>query len=208
MITKGFPRLKAVLKLPESAVGILNFVRALRAVLVANPKMFPSLPLPLSELDADIAALDKTQAAMHMRGAGTTGRRNAALIIIISDLGLLCAYVQRLMDLDPPNALKIATTALMSVIGPRAKTKTEFEVKRVKGISGAVDLLARKKAAKETHFFEHSVDGVTWIALPPRLQAKVRVKGLTPGTVVWGRHRSVLKGGMTEYCDPQSIIVL
>ena len=94
------------------------------------------------------------------------------------------------------------------MIGSRQKTKNDFEVKYIKGVTGALLMVARKQARTETHYFEYSIDGKkTWVPLPPTTGASIRATGLPRGTLLWARHRAVTPKGYTPWSVELSIIV-
>jgi hypothetical protein len=209
MKSRRLPRLRAVLKLPRSVPGVVDYARALRSVLAGDPVTFPSPPLALSDLDKDIAAVEKAQAGVATRARGKSGFRDAAFMLLMSDLDLIRAYVQRLMDLDPSRAAIVAAKALMYTTGRRNVARVDVKLKRPKGVPGAVDAVFRKKVEKETRYAQYSVDAmVTWIDLEPTLHARIQITGLVPGSTLWFRYRTMTSAGTTEPSDPISIIVL
>jgi hypothetical protein len=67
--------------------------------------------------------------------------------------------------------------------------------------SAETGALARTKGAVATR--NASTDGgKTWVALPPTLQARTTVTGLTPGSSAQFRHRAVTKAGAADWSLP------
>ncbi len=70
-------------------------------------------------------------------------------------------------------------------------------------VSGTVNLVAASAGHRASYEWQYSTDsGKTWVALPPTLQAKTSVSGLTPGWSVQFKYRVVTKTGAADWSLP------
>jgi len=72
-------------------------------------------------------------------------------------------------------------------------------------VPGSIVLIAASAARRASYEWGSSTDGgKTWVSLPVTLQAKTLVTGLSPGSVVQFRYRSVTRIGEGEWSSPVS----
>jgi len=203
------PHPKVVLRSPHTALAWLVLAKAVYDGLSNNKGLFVTPNPPLPQLSADIDALDTAETATHTRVKGAAATRDAKLVIVKADLAKVCVYVQVLVDLDPANAATIAQSAGLSLCKTAVRSKAELSAKPNKTTSGAVDLVAKLGNVKASHEWEYSTDGgKTWTATTSTLQAKTKITGLTPATVVLFRHRAITKTGPDAWSQSVSMIVV
>jgi len=74
--------------------------------------------------------------------------------------------------------------------------------------SGAVQLVAPSAGHRASYEWQYSTDGgKTWVELPPTLQAKTSLTGLTAGSTAQFRYRAVIKAGAGDWSPPLSFLV-
>jgi len=174
-----------------------------------NPTIIPSPNPSLAVLNADIASLDTAETAAKTRAKGAAADRNEKLAVVVSDVGLLRACVQKLVDANPENAASIAAAAGMSLKKAATRTKSDLTAKPSKTTSGTVSLVAKAAAKKASYQWEVSLDGgKTYTALPDTLKAKTSIANLTPGAVVSFRQRALTPAGSGNWSQVVSVMVV
>jgi hypothetical protein len=114
----------------------------------------------------------------------------------------LRGYVQVTADGDPQNANAIIESAGMTVRKQPSFPPRVFSAKPGP-VSGEVKLVAPKAANRASYDWEYSTDaGVSWLAMPSTMKASTTLVGLTPGTSVTFKHRSVTKKGESDWSAP------
>jgi hypothetical protein len=206
MKTKSLKAPQVVLRRPHSAVGVLGLAKVIHDALAANPGMFPTPNPPLPQFSTDISALDAAETASHLL-KGTSAARDAKLAIVISDLGQLRAYVQKVVDADPTNAADIAQNAGMGLRKVPVRNSSELTAKPGK-VSGSIALAAKVGGIKSSHEWQYSTDGKTWSSAPTTLQARTTIPGFTPGTTVYLRHRAITKAGYDNWSQTVQMIAV
>ncbi len=199
---------QVVLRRPHTAVAVLALAKAIYDALETNKGMFPSPNPPMPTFLADINAFDVAQTATHTRTKGTVEARDAKLAVVLSDLGQIRAYVQKVVDADPANAATIAQNAGLSLRKSSARSKTDLSAKPNKKVSGSVDVVVKVGGVKASHEWQYSTDGKSWTNASPTMQAKTTIPGFTPGTTVFFRHRAVTKTGPDNWSQAVSMIVV
>jgi hypothetical protein len=197
-----------VLHFARTAIALLAQAKAVLAAILANAKLFPAPTPPTAQLSSDIDALDAAETATHTRTKGTVEVRDAKEAIVRADLHLLRSYVQTVADADPANAASIAQAAGMAVRKTPARVTNDLTVKPSKKGSGALDVVARLTATRESHDWQYSTDGgKTWTDAGSTLQARTTITGLVTGTSVLVRHRAVTKIGRDDWSQPVAALV-
>jgi hypothetical protein len=151
---------------------------------------FPSPPLLLSTLLADIANLVAAQTAALSRVKGAAQNRNDMKAIVLADLRQLMAYVQSVANLNPKNAETIIASSGFDIKLEGARTKPPISVKPKKGESGSTD------------------GGKTWVSLDPTSKVRIEISGLTPGITLMVKHLPVLRKGKGTWLVSAAVIVL
>jgi len=204
--TKSPPRNTVVLRRPKSVVSQIALAKAIAAAMGNSATTFPAPTPPLATLDADIDTLVSAETLAGTKAKGAAAARNDKLAIVIADLEQERAYVQKVVDANPGKAETIAQAAAMALKKAPNRNTPAVSVKP-STVSGKVDLraLAVKYAA---HEWEYSSDGKSWTSLPSTIQAKTTLTGLTAGSTVYIRHRTVTKAGVSDWSQLVSTIVV
>jgi hypothetical protein len=201
------PQIRVVLRKPKSIVALLAFSEAIYTAMAANAKLFASPNPPLAQFTSDTSALHTAQLATATKTAGTAATRDEKLAIVETDLENLRAYVQTVANATPAQAASIAAAAGMSLRKAASPSKAPLTVKAGPS-SGAVQVSAKVGAAGHVaHEWQYSTDGKTWTSAPSTLQGKTTITGLTPGSLVYVRHRVLTKTGDGDWDDAVSMIV-
>jgi hypothetical protein len=75
-------------------------------------------------------------------------------------------------------------------------------------VSGTVKVTAQNAGQRTCYVWQYSADsGKTWVGAPQTMQAHTTIPGLTPGSTVSLRYRTVTKTGESDWSQPTSIIV-
>jgi len=163
-----------------------------------NP-YFPS-PVPaLWVLSKVVTDLENAEAAALTRAKGTAAIRNEKRTMVGSLLQQLRGYVQVTADCDPENAASIIESAGMTVKKPAAMPPRVFSAKPGP-LSGEVRIIAPTAGHRASYDWEYSIDsGVNWLTMQSTLQASTTLVGLTPGTSVMFKYRSVTSKGVSDW---------
>jgi len=196
-----------VIRRPKGAVALLSLVKAILEAITLAKATFPTPNPPLAQLSTHINAFDSAQTLTATRAKGAVQQRNAAMALVVTDLGPLRAYVQSVADADPANAIAIAHSAAMDVRKEPVRLKNDLNAKPGK-LSGTLAVSARVAGVRASHEWQYSTDGgKTWIAHPSSLKASTIIGGLTPQTIVMVRHQAVTKAGPQNWGAPVSAVV-
>lgn len=164
---------------------------------------------PLATVTGDIAALEAAESLALTRAHGTAAARNLKYDVVVNDIRALQRYVQDLADMADSEAEAIAVIQAsgfnLKVNG--VHVKPDLEVKNGT-VSGTVKLIAKAAANRASYNWQQSTNNqATWTDLPPTLQAKTTVSGLTVGARVFFRFRPVIKGGAGNWSQSVWIII-
>jgi hypothetical protein len=194
-------RALASLKLPKPNPALITYAQGIVKGMTGNA-YFPAPSPTLAALTAAIADLQSAETLALTRAKGAATARNEKRAALVSLLQQERSYVQGIADGSPENGASIIQSAGLAVKkvpthGPRvfaAKPGT---------VSGAVKLVAPAAAHRSSYEWEYSTDGgKTWVTMPPTLQAKTSITGLTPGSSVQFRYRAVTKTGAGDWSQP------
>jgi hypothetical protein len=200
-VTLSKHKVLAVLRLPQNPSELVVFARNVVTQMTGNP--YFSQPVPaLAKVSAAIAALQTATARAETRARGLVDVRIAKQAALESLLERLRVYVQGVADDMPESAPSIIEGAGMFVRKKTLPSKPPFTVRQGR-VSGSAVLAAKAVAKNATYQWQMSADGgLTWNDLPPTLQAKTTVSGLTPGKDYLFRLRVVTRAGEGDWCDP------
>ena len=84
--------------------------------------------------------------------------------------------------------------------------KAQLSVKQG-SVSGTVVLSAKAAGKRAAYGWQYSTDQKTWTSLPPTIQAKTAVSGLTAGTMYYFRVQPLLPTGEGNWGDVVSFMV-
>jgi hypothetical protein len=196
----------AVLSLPRPVPTLLGVADSIVGRMTNNP-YFPSPDPPLATIAASSKDLATSQAAALTRAHGAVAARDEKRAVLVTQLGQLKGYVQKVADATPDNAASIIESAGLLVHKMTARKPRTF-VAAPGPVTGSAKLAAPSDGKRTAHEWEYSVDGgKTWVSAPATLQATTTVTGLPTATSVLFRHRSVLKTGESDWSVPTSLIV-
>jgi hypothetical protein len=199
------PKIHVALKRPRTVAGLISLAQAIEAAMASASTTFPSPTPTLAQLTSDISTLVTAEAAAKTRAKGAVQTRDAKLAAVVADLKQLVAYVETVANANPVNAAAIINSAGMVVRKQPTSSKNDLNFRKT-AASGSVVAMARVGTrAKESHDWEYSTDGgKTWVSVPSTQQAKTTITGLTPGSTVQVKTRSLSKTGYSAWTDPVS----
>lgn len=205
-MTVSMNRVLAAVYPPENTPAFIILADAIVGNMVGNPH-FPQPVPPLAEVRQAIAVLQEAEVVAQSKLLGAAAARDAARRALWSLLSRLKAYVQGVADDNAENAVAIIESSGMSVQPKGARVKPPFSVSP--GRNRGTAILVVKAVAKDaTYHWQKSEDGgLTWIDLPPTLQAKTTVPNLVPGKEYLFRYRTLAHAGLSDWSDPISFIV-
>lgn len=169
-------------------------------------KVFPSSPIPFSNVTSDITALASAETDCKTRTAGLCVIRDEKKQIVVADMHQLHAYVQQLANATPAQAALIAQAAAMTL--RKAPTVHKSDLAVVPVVSGTVKVVAKAVKGGLSHEWQFSTDGAkTWSAAPPTSKASTIIPGLQPGVLHAFRQRVITKNGPSDWSQPISVLV-
>jgi hypothetical protein len=174
--------------------------------MAANATSFASPTPTLATFQADVAALVTAETAVLARTKGAVEIRNAKLAIVKGDLDNLKTYVQAASDANPSNAAAMIESAGMTLRTVTLHDKAQLAVKQG-SVTGTVVLAAKAAGRRAAYGWQYSTDQKTWTTLPPTLQAKTGVSGLTAGTLYYFRVQPLLPTGEQNWGDLVAFMV-
>jgi hypothetical protein len=139
---------------------------------------------------------------------GSAAARNLKYDVVLKNVHGLQNYVQTLADnaIDEHTAIAIINASGFDLRNKGVRVQPNFSV--VNGdVSGTVILKAKSSGNRAAYEWRRSPNNATWTELPPTLQAKVSVDGLTPATIMYFQYRTILKDGATSWSQSVSIVV-
>jgi hypothetical protein len=197
----------AVLKLSNKVKTAITYAQSVATGMAANATSFPTPTPTLAVFQADIAALVTAETAVLARTKGAVETRNAKLAIVKSDLENLRTYVQAVADAaNPGNAAAMIESVGMTLRKVTLHDKPELGIKQG-SVSGTVVLTAKAAGKRAAYDWQYSTDQKTWTPVPPTLQAKTGVAGLTAGTVYFFRVQPLLRTGEQNWSSISSFMV-
>jgi type II secretory pathway pseudopilin PulG len=161
----------------------------------------------LSKVKTSLTTLQKRQAATLTRSMDTRTARDAAWLAALRLLQRLASYVQKIADSNLENSLAIIQSAGMSAKKGSGSRAHVFKVDRYR-VSGSARVTAPTAGDDAYYDWQMSTDGrKTWIDLRRTGQSTTVVPGLTPGTTVFFRYRTLTKKGTSDWSDPIAYLV-
>jgi hypothetical protein len=199
-------RTYAVLSLPKSVPALVGVADSIVGRMSGNPN-FPSPDPSLATIAASSKDLATAQTTALTRAHGAVAARDEKRAVLVTQLGQLKGFIQKMADASPDNAASIIESAGLLVRKTTARKARSFAA--VPGpVTGSAKLVAPSAGKRAAHEWEYSIDGgKTWVSAPATLQARTIVVGLPTGTSVLFRHRSVLKTGESDWTVPTSLMV-
>jgi hypothetical protein len=197
-------RTLAVLLLPKPVPAIITLGNHI-ITSMSNNANFPNIDL--GPVKTAMTALGVSESAALARTKGSVATRNENRAVLVSELELVKAAVQKIADANPENALSIIQSAGMSIRKTATRKKRVFEA--LPGpVSGSVKVVVPSAGQRVAYAWQYSTDGgKTWVDLPITVQAKTAVSNLQPLTTVSFRYRTAGKAGETDWSAAISIVV-
>lgn len=191
---------------PDNTPAFLILAQAILDRMDGNPH-FPQPIPPLADVRQAMAVLQKAEVVTQSKMLGTATERDAARRALWSLVSRLKAYVQGVADDHAENAVAIIESSGMSVQPKGARAKPIFRVSAGQN-RGVAHLVVRAAAKNATYQWQMSKDGgVTWIDLPPTIQAKTTVENLVPGKEYLFRYRTLTQQGLSDWSEPIAYLV-
>ncbi len=182
------------LKPPQSVPLYIIFCRAIHDTM-KNDARFAALLPKLAIFETNINTLADIELASKVRPpTSTIAERNAAKVVVKSDLDELALDVQLLANAEPTNAEVIIKAAGMNIKKSSIRPKQGYSAKDGPE-SGTVILTA---AGAGGHAWRMSTDGISWTNLEPTSGGETLVTGLTPGHEYYFQSRRILSKGKKE----------
>jgi hypothetical protein len=197
LVTLNVPKkVKSIISLAESIANAMN-----------NNPTFPTPPLPIATLLADVAALNTAETAVLQRTKGAVEVRNAKLAVVRNDLEALRGYVQIVAATGTPaNAPAVMEAAGMTIRKVTTHDKPALAA-RAGTVSGTVLLSAKAAGRTAAYDWQYSTDQKTWTTLPMTLQAKTGVAGFISGTTYYFRVQVLVRTGAENWSQIVSLLV-
>jgi hypothetical protein len=206
-VTKTDHRSIVVLKLPTRIQALITYGTGIVKAMTGNPS-FPTVAALLAAISAAIADLQTAETAALARTKGATVTRDEKKTALVQLLQQLKGTIQTTADANVENGASIITSAGVSVKKTVVRSPRVFGAKPG-AITGTAKLVAASAGHRASYEWEYSADGgKTWVTAPATLQAKTTVAGLTVGTSVQFRSRSVTKTGEGNWTQPVALTVV
>jgi hypothetical protein len=196
----------ACLRLPVPISLLITYVQGILKAMTGNAT-FPTPTPPVTTLSTALGDLQSAETVALTRVKGAIATRNEKKAALVALLELLRAYVQSIADATPENGPSIIESAGLAVRKVAVRAPRVFAAKPGT-ISGTAKLVVPSAARRASYEWQYSNDGgKTWLDAGPTLQAKTSIVGLTAGTTVLFRYRSVIKGGAGDWSPSVSMLV-
>ena len=183
-------RVIAIIKMPRIMADKIARVQAILLKLTNNAT-FPAASWPanivsFAQFSLDVTAFVNAESAV-LNKTGTVAARNAALVVVMTDLRGILSMVQAKADANPGNAAAIIGNAGFFVKGEGGAQKRQNAAFNSQ-LPGTVILTADGTGH---HQWEMSKDQVAITTLPPTSTSKTTVSGLTFGDTWYFRSKKV-----------------
>jgi hypothetical protein len=139
---------------------------------------------------------------------GGAATRNLKYDAVLKNVHGLQNHVQTLADnaVDEHTSIAIIIASGFDLKNKGVRVKPDFAVENGT-VSGSVKLKAKSAGNRAAYEWRRSPNNTTWTELPPTLQARVNVDGLTPASIMYFQYRAILKDGATSWSQSVSIVV-
>ncbi len=203
---KSIHRSIAILKLPDPALALLNYVQDVVKAMTGNPAFTSPVPA-LALVTAAASALQVAEYAVLSRAHGAVVTRNDKRVALVMLMDQLRGYVQTTADADLENSAAIIKSAGLSVRKTPTRAARTFTVK-AGAVSGSARLAAPSAGNRSFYEWQSSTDGgKTWVTTSSTLKTTTTVTGLTPGSTVWFRYRPFTKAGEGDWSPAIPFVV-
>ena len=152
---------------------------------------------------ADVGKLETAETNAEAKIVGAAAARDLLYQQVVSDLHQWLSYVQSLADRlnNPSAAINLIQLAGFEVKGVGRKSKPILKAV-LDTKTGITTLTAKAAADRAAYNWQYTNDlGTTWINIPPTLQAKTTISGLTLSEKLAFRVQSITKEGANDWSD-------
>jgi hypothetical protein len=199
------PRIVVVLRLPRTDNGLIFAAKHIAECMDGNP-YFPSPPVPIATLHAQVAAAQAAQAATLSRSRETRPARDSKIGDIRVNLDTLRVHVETVANQDAVHGEAIVASAGMYVKGRTGPRKPLVSVKQGP-TSGTARVVARHPGGNVSFKWECSCDGQQPTRHAESNDASYLFEGLTPGLLYSFRFRVLKKGRLSSWSDAVTLWV-
>jgi len=176
-------KMKVALKMsPMTILQLIDFSKHVINCMTSNA-YFPSPSPSLASISAHIYNLEAAVAASHHGPPTATANKLAKRVLLHEAMTVLGAYVERIANQDPPNAVTIITSAGMEVKRALPAKPSGFRLK-LTGVPGEV-LLMTDRVRSAGYKWEYTTTPdvqESWQVYLENVNREVLVKGLTSAT--------------------------
>lgn len=201
------PTVKRVFAALAASKQVPQFIKLCYVILgkMSPSATFSKPPIPYSDVENDIEALEKAEQLAHHGPKGAAQDRNVKLGKVRNDMRQLKEYVQAVADAAGADAAAVIESAGMTVSKRPERAKAPFGARKG-AIPGRVRLDVKAVKGRVTYYWQMSKDQVTWTTLPDTQYATTTIDGLTPGVVYFFRFRTLTKEGLPDWSSVISIL--
>jgi hypothetical protein len=194
------------LALPGPVPALISYAEQIVTACTGNPT-FPTPSPTLAVITQAINDLQAAEAAAISRQKGAVQARNDKRTALVKLLELFKAYVQTVADANNDTAPTVIKSAGLAVRKTPVRKPHTFEIKQGT-TSGSVKISTVSAGPRSAYDWQYSTDGgKTWLAMLSTVQAKTTLLGLTAGTTVMFRYRTITKTGVSDWVAPVSFFV-
>ncbi len=158
-----------------------------------------------------IKAYDNAITFVETKGPDAEDKLNTAWLNLYNACQLLRDYVQIVCRKNRANALEIAHSADMEIKSHGSIKVQDFSVEAIAG--GKVKLRAKVIDTPSAHEWQCSLDptdNAKWYIkiIDTTLKGKTTASGFEAKTLVYFRHRTILKDGATAWSEIISVVIM
>jgi hypothetical protein len=205
-IVKQVHRATVALALPRNVPALIAYAQNILKRMTGNPSFPPPVP-QIAAVTSAINDLEVAEAGAISRIKGAAAVRNDKRRVLVAALEQLRAYIQGVADADQTNGASIIQSAGVAVRKTTTRKPRVFSAKQGP-VSGTALVQASVAARRASYEWQCSTDGgKTWTLLPPTMQSKTSVRGLTPGSTVQFKYRAVTKTGAEDWSQAVSLVI-
>ena len=205
-----FPKITVVLKMPNRIGDRIIRVNGIHDKIDASTWLLNPDPT-MANFALLITAFENAVTGVEVGVPNAEDIQNTAWSNLETACELLRLYVQITCRKNPANALEIAHSADMEIKSQGSINVQDFSVEALAG--GNVKLRAKVIDTPSAHEWQCSLDptdNAKWYTkiINPTLQGKTSASGFEPKTLVYFRHRTILKDGATAWSEIISVVIM
>ncbi len=168
-----------------------------------NVAVLPSPSPTTANFLIDVGKLENAETNAEAKIVGAAAARDLIYQQVVSDLHQWLGFVQGLADKlnNATAAINLIQLAGFEVKGVGSRAKPILKAK-LNTNNGVVSLIAKAADKRAAYNWQYSTDlGTTWVNMPPTLQAKTTISGLTMSDKLAFRVQSITKDGANDWSD-------